>query len=352
MKSNISTLKISTNDKLSMVSNLATMLNSGIPILETIKSLSDESKGNVKKLLDIVHEDLKEGNTLSNSFSKFPQVFSRININILKSAEQSGSLEDALKDLRQSIRRETEFSDKIKAALLYPLILLVVFAGMFLMILLFVIPRIAAVFSNLRVVLPLPTKIMIAISHALTTNTLPVSLGLGVIVISLIYLYQTKRKSFLITFSKIPVISQLFREIDLTRFTHSLSILLTSGVPLPVAIDLCRDVVISSNINRAIYESREIIMAGGKLSEGLKNNQGSIPGIMIKIIESGEKTGTLDKAMNDVSEYLDYNVVNGLKTATTLLEPVILVAVGVFLGGMMLAIIAPIYNLISQINAQ
>ena len=238
------------------------------------------------------------------------------------------------------------------AALLYPIILLIVFLGMFLVILLFVIPRIAQIFTNLRVVLPLPTKIMIVMSNALTSYTIPIVAGIALIVAGAIYYYRTHQRSFLIFFSKLPVISKLVREIDLTRFTRSLALLLSSSVPISVALDLCSDVVINPNISQAISRSKEMILSGGKLSEGLKTKYNEIPSVMVKIIESGEKTGTLDKSMQDISEFLDYNVVNDLKTVTTLLEPIILVIVGIFLGAMMLAIIAPIYNLIGQINVR
>ncbi|MCX6726469.1 MAG: type II secretion system F family protein [Candidatus Shapirobacteria bacterium] len=344
-------LSISSGDKLTLIGNITTMLTAGIPLLEVIQTLTEESRGNLKNLLDHIKETLVEGGTLSLAFSHFPKIFSRININILKSSEQSGNLEATLRDLQQGIRRDMEFTDKIKAALLYPVILLVVFFGMFLVILLFVIPRIATIFSNLRVVLPLPTKIMIAMSHALTSYTLPIVIAIAVLIFLTIYLYREKKRSFLIFFSKLPVISKLIREIDLTRFTRSFALLLASNVPISVALDLCRDVVINQRINQAINNSKDIITSGGKLSEGLKNSHKEIPSVMVKIIESGEKTGTLDKSMQDISEYLDYNVVNDLKTVTTLLEPIILVLVGIFLGAMMLAIIAPIYNLIGQINA-
>jgi len=344
-------MTISNNDKLALIGNLSTMLTAGIPILETVKSLAEESKDNLKKILEITYEDLIQGKSLSQSFTRFPKVFSKININILNSSEESGTLETALKDLRDNIRRDMEFTDKIKAALLYPIILLVIFTGMFLVVLLFVIPRIATIFSNLKVVLPLPTKIMIATSTALRTYSLPIIAGLIILVVLISYLYRAKKKSFYNFFSKIPLLSNLIKEIDLSRFSRSLALLLSSNISIINALELVQDVVVNSDIRKAIVDSKRIISSGGKLSEGLKTTKNkSIPGIIIKIIESGEKTGSLEKAMQDVSDYMDYNVSNDLKTATTLLEPVILVVVGLFLGAMMISIIAPIYNLISQIN--
>jgi type IV pilus assembly protein PilC len=345
-------LEISTNDKLALISNLSTMIHAGIPILETVQTLAEESKGNLKILLDTVTADLSQGQELSTSFAKFPKMFNRININIIRASEQSGNLETCLSDLKNSIRRDIEFTDKVKSALLYPTVLMVIFTFMFLGILLFVIPRIASVFQNLRVVLPLPTKIMIAVSHFMTTYTLPLVIAIIVIVVGIIVFYKTKRQAFMALIARLPLIRSIARQVDLTRFTRSLSLLLYSNIPITTALDLTQDVIISPNIRSSVIKSKNIISSGGKLSEGLIDTKKAIPSIMIKMIEAGEKSGTLDKSMQDVSDYLDYNVTNNLKTATTLLEPVILVVVGIFIGGIMMAIIGPIYNLIGQINAR
>jgi len=345
-------ISISNNEKLTLISNLSTLLYAGIPILESVESLSEESKGNVKKLLEVVKDDLVQGKNLSNSFAKFPQIFNKININILKSSEESGTLEIALNDLKTSIRRDIEFTDKIKSALLYPAVLLVVFFSVLLVVLFVAIPKIASVFKNLRVTLPLPTKILIFVSHSLTTYTIPIFATLLGLILLIIWLYKTKRKSFLKIFSSLPFLSNIIREIDLTRFSRNLALLLNSGVPITTALELTQDVVMSKDIGEAIIHSKNLILSGGKLSEGFKKTKKAIPGIMIKIMEAGEKSGTLDKSMQDIADYMDYNVSNSLKTATTLLEPVILVLVGVFIGGIMLSIIAPIYNLIGQIGSR
>lgn len=346
----IDNLTITSSEKMGLVSNLATMLNSGIPILETITALFDEAKGNLKKVLGIIIADLNQGHNLSFSLSKFPHIFNPVHISILKSSETSGNLISSLKDLREGIRRDLEFTDKVKSALLYPAILLIVFTLMFFLILFFVIPKIATIFSNLHVVMPLPTKILIAISAYMTTYPLIILAILSVILILCFILFKVKKRQFLNFFFSWPIVRNITREIDLTRFSHNLSLLLTSGVPITTALELSREVVISNDIYQAITRSRDAIVSGGKLSEGLKNTKRGIPTIMLKIIEAGEKTGTLDKSMQDISEFLDYNVTNNLKSITTTLEPVILVIVGIFIGGIMMSIIAPIYNLIGQIN--
>ena len=149
-----------------------------------------------------------------------------------------------------------------------------------------------------------------------------------------------------------PYISHLAEEIDLTRFTRSLYLLLTAGLPITTALELTEKVVVKPKIQRAIKHTKLVVLGGKKLSQGLKDNRSVVPPIMIKIIEAGEKSGSLDSSMLDVSEYLDYQVSSSLKTLTALIEPLMLVLVGILVGGMMLAIIAPIYSLIGQVGAR
>ncbi len=152
--------------------------------------------------------------------------------------------------------------------------------------------------------------------------------------------------------TSLPLISLLTQQIDLTRFTRSLYLLLTAGIPITTALELTQDVVIKKNIQNAIKHTKNVVFDGKKLSEGLKDSKKVIPPIMIKIIEAGERSGSLDKAMLDVSDFLDYEVSSTLKTVTALIEPIMLVGVGVLIGGMMMAIIAPIYQLIGSVGAR
>ncbi len=343
--------QISSNDKIALVSNMHTMLTSGIPILETVESLLEDSKGGLKKLLQTMRQDLGQGQHIYITFAKFPKVFDKVTVNIIKSAEESGTLDVALEDLKLSIRKDIEFNDKIRSALIYPVFILIVFVMVMVVILVVVVPKISTVFSHLNVVLPLPTKIMIFLSDALLNYTIPIILVIAAIAFGIVYIYQQNRILFMRMLTSLPLISLLAQQIDLTRFTRSLYLLLTAGIPITTALELTQDVVIKKNISNAIKHAKNYVYSGKKLSEGFKDSKNVIPPIMIKIIEAGERSGSLDKAMLDVSEYLDYQVSNTLKTVTALIEPIMLVGVGILVGGMMMAIIAPIYQLIGQVGA-
>ncbi|HLC94336.1 MAG TPA: type II secretion system F family protein [Patescibacteria group bacterium] len=346
------TITLSSSDKLTLISNFATMLIAGIPILEAVDALLIDAKGNQKKILETVREDLMQGKHVYISFSKFPHVFDKVTTNILKAAEEGGTFEVVLKDLRENIKKEIEFNDKIRSALIYPALIFLVFAAVLLVILVFVIPRIFIVFSRLRIPLPLPTRILVFISDILVKHPIVSGICTLLIVIFLFYMYAKKKRILFSFLSQLPFISLLVKQIDLTRFTRSLFLLLSSGVPITTALELTQDVVVKKEIAKAISKSREMVLGGKRLSEGFKMHGRIIPSMMVKITEAGEKSGTLDKSMQDVSLYLDYQVAKTLQTITTLLEPIMLIVVGVLVGSMMFSIIGPIYNLIGNIGSR
>lgn len=343
---------LSSSEKIGLISNLSTMLSAGIPILEAVSSLLSDAKGNAKIILEELTADLTEGKRVNTTLAKFPRVFDNVTVNLVKAGEEAGTLADILKDLRVSIRKENEFSDKIKSALTYPVLIVVIFIGVLLMILVVVVPRISTVFSRLTVALPLPTRVMIAASNILLHQTLPLVTGMAIIGLVIFVVYRRNRGLILTPILSLPVISDLVRKIDLARFSHSMYLLLESGLPITTAMQLTEDLVVRTDMAKLISKARASVVSGQRLSEGFKSSKGLIPSVMIKLMEVGDRTGTLPKSMQDISEYMDYEVENSLKTITVLLEPIMLVFVGVAVGGMMLAIIAPIYGLIGQLGSR
>jgi type II secretory pathway component PulF len=346
------TAHLNSKEKLTLISMLGTMLNSGIPIMESVETLLAESKGNQKKVLEKIKKDLNQGKSLSDSLMIFPDSFDQVTVNLVKASEESGTLATTLKNLTGAIRKDIEFNEKVKGALTYPIFVILVFVGVLLMILAFVVPRIATVFSRLRVTLPLPTRILIIISNFFVQYYM-IIFGMTVLGgIGLIYFYKRHRKAFLDTFFSLPGLKQLAMTIDLTSFTRSLSLLLSSGIPITEALNLSSNVVAKKEVARALLHTQEMVQSGKKLSEGLRAYPKIIPQILVRLTEAGEKAGTLEKSMQEASEYLDVEVNSKLKAFTTLLEPIMLVVIGLLVGGMMLAIIAPIYGLIGQIQTR
>lgn len=343
-------VRLSAGDKIALISNLSTMLTAGIPILEAVNNLLEDSRGGTKKVLETLRDDLTQGHQVNYSMSKFPNVFDRVTINVVKASEEAGTLDITLKDLRDNLRKQNEFADTVRSALVYPIFIMGVFVLVLLINLIFVVPRIATVFKNLKVALPLPTRIMVATSDFMTQHTLIFLFIIAAFILFMAYMFSQKRGFLLNILYSLPGVSGLVKLIDITQFSRSMYLLLTSGISIIAALDLAEDIVMRKETQKMIQKSREMILAGKTLSEGLRTAKNYVPTIMIKLVETGEKTGSLDKSMQDISEYFDYQVTNSLKTLTAMLEPIMLVVVGIVVGGMMISIIAPIYGLISNVS--
>ena len=347
---NTENVTLSSSEKLGFIGSLATMLSAGIPILDVVNSLREDAKGGQKIILDALLEDLMQGKHVHQTLFRFPQVFDKVTVNVIKASEEAGTLDVTLKDLKQTIQQQIEFSDKVKSALMYPVFIIVVFGLVLLMILVVVVPKISAVFSRLRVSLPLPTRILIFLSDSLVHHGVTSIAILAAVIAVFIFIFKRQRSIINEFLFSLPLISTLVEQIDITRFSRSLHLLLSSGLPITAALELTKDVVVKRKTSQIIANSRDMVFAGKSLSEGFRAAKGYIPSIMIKLMEAGEKTGSLDKSMQDISEYFDYQVTNTLKTLTALLEPILLVVVGFAVGGMMLAIISPIYGLIGSVG--
>ncbi len=341
---------LSNNDKLSFIGTFSTLISAGIPILETVESLHEDAKGNTKKILELIGDDLVQGKSLHISFSKFPRVFDKVMINIIKASEEAGTLDVVLKDLKKQIQKDMEFSDNVKSALTYPIIIFVVFLSVLFIILVVAMPKIATVFEQLKVDLPLQTRILIFGSKLITHYPIPLGMIIVVVGIGIYLMFKFQRHVMLQGLYSLPLISSLIKDIDLTRFSRSMYLLLSSGIPITSALELAEDVVMRRDVAEVIAVAQETILRGNRLSEAFKNKQTIFPSIILKIIEAGEKTGSLDKSMQDISDYMDYQVSNRLKSLTALLEPIMLVGTGLLVGGMMMSIIAPIYGIIGKIG--
>lgn len=343
-------LHLPSSEKLTFFSNLSTMVNAGLTTAEAIHSLLDDATGTLKIVLSGIYTDINQGIQLHSALEKYPRIFDKVTVAIIKAAEESGTIDVVLKDIKQTVKKDIEFTDKIRSALTYPVIIIVVFLGVLALLLTFVIPKIAGVFLKLRVDLPIPTRILIFLSDLILHYTVPTVFVTGLVVVVLVFWYKTQKQLFLNFILNLPYVSGMARQIDLTRFSRSMYLLLTSAIPLYTALEFTQHVVMKSDVKQAIQRARESVGTGRRVTDGL-HGQKAIPSLMIKIIEVGERSGTLDKSMADLTEYFDYQVTTSLQYMVTLLEPVILVFVGLVVGGMMMAIIAPIYNLIGQVGS-
>lgn len=343
-------IHVSEKDKQAMITNLATMLNAGIPILEAIDALMADSKGGMRTLLKLIQHTLDEGKPLSHAFEQAPKVFDPVTINLIKSAEEGGSLDTSLTELATNLKRQAAFRDRLRSSLIYPAFVMATFAAILVLILTFVIPRLGKVFTGLRVELPPATKFLIAVSDFLLSYYVFIIIGFVGFTILLIVLYKANKRAVINAFMQLPLLRKLGVEIDLTRFTHSMAQLLHAGIPIVEALELSEHVVSNKKVRNTVRDCQDLVTGGRPFSEGLQNHHDIIPVMMLQLVNAAEKSGSLDTAMQELSHHFELQVRNSLKAFTTLLEPITLVLIGVLVGAMMLAVMAPMYNMINQIG--
>ena len=343
-------VRLNVNEKIILINNLATLLSSGVPILEAVEVSAKYTKGNSKKVLEQLGKDLQQGTNISETLSKFPNSFSPVTINLVRAAEESGNLDQALVNIEDNLKKQKEFNGKIKTALTYPTLVGMVFLMVMTSILVFVMPRISQVFAKLKINIPASTKFLIAFSELFNNNIIWFALGAFLFVVLMFILFKYQRGIIIGILTALPGVSTLAKYIDLARFSHNMHILLKSGIPITHALELTESVVLKKEIKQTIKDARDAVSGGQKLSDGLRKS-GNFPELMTLILEAGERSGKLDKAMNELAQRYEADAEGMLKTITTLLEPLLLVVIGVFIGGIMLSIIAPIYQLIGNISA-
>lgn len=344
--------RIGAQEKLNLMANMVTMLKAGIPIASVVETLLEDAKGGEKAVLTTIQQDLNSGKTLADAFEEFPRVFDRVTINLVRAAEQAGTLEQTLTDLVKTIKKDMEFVDKVKGAMFYPLMVMVVFVAVFLMILIVVMPKISQVFGRMKMPLPITTRLMIASSDFLVNKWPWLVAALVVGIVLLFLLYRSRREQMIKGILSLPGISALSRQIDVTRFSRSMNLLLVSGVPITEALQLAAGVVWTPPVKKAVKNGLEQAGSGLPFSAGLRGKHTPFPAMMIKLIEVGEQTGTLDASMQNVAEYMDDQVSKTLSKLTMMLEPIMLVLVGVAVGAMMMSIIGPIYSMIGQVSGR
>jgi type II secretory pathway component PulF len=347
-----SKIRLKSKERLNLFTDLSTMLTAGIPILEAVQSLEKDAKGNFRKTLARMRLSLNNGEPLSHIMATMPHAFDQVSVNLVHAAETGGTLETTLKDLTNSTKKEMAFSSQLRDTMIYPAFVMVVFFGIIILMLTFVIPRVAKVFSKMDVNMPWVTKAMIAASNAFTAHWPVIIGGIVALIIFVSIIISANKRAIVRLVMSLPFLRTLGTNIDFTRFTRSFGLLMRAGVPIVEALDLSEKTVQKKRVANLIRQMKHDVAAGRPLAASLRSQKSGAPLIMSRSIETAETSGTLEETMQNLNEYFDEQVSSSLKVLGSLVEPVLLVVVGGMVGVLIITIIAPIYNMISQINPQ
>ena len=318
------------------------LVNSGIAIMRALNILSSQAENSrLADILKQVRNEVEQGISLSEAFSKHPKVFDKLFISMIKAGETGGVLDEVLNRISSFMEYRAKLSAKIKSAMAYPVIVSIFAVIIFFIMLTFILPRFSAIFTRLGSELPAYTQFLINISEFLrSSGCIFLILSIIAVIFGLHRIYSTQRgRYFFDNLSlKIPVIGNLLQKIAIARFTRTFGTLIKSGVPILTSIDIVRDSTGNAVVSETIGKIEAEIKQGGMIHKPLENSK-VFPPMVVSMISVGEETGKLDAMLTKVADFYDTEVETGVEALTSMLEPFMMV----FLGGMIGAVIVGMY---------
>lgn len=338
--------RVSFTELVIITRQLATMISSGLVLSEAVDILEEQQTNKtLKKALEEISSDIKGGLTLAQALSKYPQIFPKLYINLVKSGEASGKLDQVLLQMADGLEKEREFKAKIKGALIYPAVVLGMMLVVVTIMMVFVIPKLIALYEQSTTELPLPTKILIFSSNTFINFWW---LGLILIIAASIALNRwnkTAEGNFFLgkLILRLPIVGKIVTNVTLTNFNRTFGLLTSAGIPLLESIGIVSDLTDNPIFKKTLRDAYTGVEKGLPFSSLL--NVSVFPQIVGQMIRVGEETGKVDEIFLKLADYFESESDHLIKNLTVAIEPLVLVILGVGVAFLVISIILPIYNL-------
>jgi type IV pilus assembly protein PilC len=328
------------------------MIDAGLPVVQCLEILGGQQQNRAfQRVLFEVREDVEAGSSLNEAFKKHPKIFNDLYCNLVAAGEAGGILDTILQRLSIYIEKAVKLKAAIKSALIYPVVVVTVAVLVVIIIMWKVVPTFASLFAGLGAKLPLPTRIVIGISNFLGRWAWIIFLLIIGIVMAIRFYYKTTGGRYNIDkmMLKAPIIGIVLRKIAVARFCRTLATLVSSGVPILEGLDITARTSGNAIVEEAIMKTRKSVEEGKTLTEPLKAS-GVFPGMVTQMISVGESTGALDAMLSKIADFYEDEVDEAVANLMSLLEPIIIVFLGVTIGGIVVAMYMPLFTLIQQIQ--
>jgi len=338
--------KIKKKDLVIFTRQFSTMIDAGLPIVQGLTILAEQTENpTFRKILKIVVADVEGGDSLGEALHKHPNVFDDLFVHLVTAGEVGGILDTILQRLAAYIEKAEKLKSQIKGAMTYPIVVMVIAIGVLAVIMLFVIPVFEQMFSGSGNALPLPTQIVVDLSDFLTGN-IHYIIG-GIIIFSFLFKkFRKSEKGRKITDAlllKLPIFGPLLKKVAVARFTRTLGTMISSGVPILDALDICAKTSGNVILEEVIFEVRGSIAEGQPMAEPLSQNN-VFPAMVTQMIAVGEETGALDTMLGKIADFYDDEVDVAVAAMTSMLEPLLIVFLGGSIGGIVVAMYLPIFQ--------
>lgn len=340
--------RVKLDDLVMFTRQLVTLQSAGLPILMSLGAIKEQTESKVLKNAIIrISADIESGLSFSEALIKHPRIFDHLYVNMVKAGEASGMLDEVLERLASLSEYQMETNAKIRSATIYPIIVLATLVGAFLVIVTFVLPRFGELFASVKVELPLPTRILLAVNY-LIRHYWHLLAAAAVISIFIFRSYistpwgRLKWDEFKL---KVPVFGPLILKITMSRFAHITAALIKSAIPLMQVLELSSKTAGNAIVSRSLDRIRQSVSEGKPMNEAMRQDK-IFPPIVTQMVAVGENTGKLDQLLSRISNYFDSQVDYMLKNLTTAIEPLLIFCLGIMVLVMALAIFLPMWNMI------
>jgi len=339
--------RIKEKDIVVMTRQFATMIDAGLPVVQCLEILAEQQeKKNLGNIIRNVKESVEGGKTLSESLSSYPNIFSKLYVSLVEAGETGGVLDTVFNRLAAYIEKVAKLKAKVKGAMTYPAVVLAIAVLVVAVILIFVIPVFSEVFSEMGVALPLPTQIVVDLSYFFRDR-------IAYIVAALVLLILVFRKAYKTDFARrfldrvslrLPLFGMLLRKVAIAKFCRTLGTMVASGVPILESMDIVARTAGNKVVEGAVVKARTAISQGKTIVEPLRDS-GVFPSMVTQMISVGEATGELDNMLAKIADFYDDEVDHTVESLTSMLEPAMMVVLGGIIGGMVISMYLPIFQM-------
>jgi len=344
--------KVKTKDLSIFTRQFATMIDAGLPIVQCLDILGEQSESKLlRNTVRTIRQDVEGGATLADALRKHPKIFDALYINMVEAGEAGGVLNTVLNRIALFIEKANKLKKKVKGAMIYPCAIIAVAVIVVSILLIFVIPVFAELYGSMGKALPAPTQITINISNWFVASWYYLLLALGGVVAGVRFYYQSDQGRMNIDgwLLRLPVIGDMLRKVAVARFSQNMAILLSSGVPILEGLAITARTAGNKVVEKAIMDSRVSISQGKTVAEPLGESK-IFPPMVCHMVAVGETTGGLDGMLRKIAEFYEEEVDDAVANLTALMEPMIMVVLGVILGGLVISMYLPIFQLGSLVS--
>jgi type IV pilus assembly protein PilC len=339
--------KVKEQDVILFARQFSTMIDAGLPIIQCLDILySQQANATFKKMLKDIKESVEGGATLAEALKKFPKQFDDLFVNMIAAGEAGGILDAILRRLAAYMEKAARLKSQVKGAMTYPIVTLIIAVIVLAVILVFVIPVFQEMFADFGGELPMPTQIVVAMSDLVKSKIIYIIVAIFLFAIAFKKFKNTEKGRDIVDnlVLKIPVIGELLRKVAVAKFSRTMGTMLASGVAILEALDIVAKTAGNRTVEKAIYNVRSGIAEGRTMADPLQES-GVFPPMVCQMIGVGESTGALDAMLEKIADFYDEEVDQAVENLTALIEPFMLVFLGVTIGGLVVAMYLPIFKM-------